>query len=228
MRTTQQIEKETESSKVNIKKLQTEKERAAKAAEEIKTVRQGVALAAFSSDDPTARRKLEKARADQIQAQLKLEDLDSAISEAHQKLNALRGEREQVFIQEKKVEFADLGKTAVEQSQKIDDALLAFVGQLLAEHGQVLERLHRIAAQLGYKRNFNFDLFRRCFYGRMHKSFPHEFQCHSDYRVNFSYAERLGRIIENTTKHSNQPESMEDEHGEDFNPATELVTAVEN
>jgi len=211
MRTTNEIDKESASIKEKVKKLESNKKHALESLDKITRTRQENAFNALSGNDPKAQQKLEKARADQIGIQLQVEDFDSAIIEARQKLHALEVERQRIFIEEKKVEFAELGKTAVQQSEKIDDALSSLVTELLVEHNKVIERMQRIATQLGYRRNFNLDRFRRCLYGRLHKSFSRDFNVHPEYRQDFVYAERLSRLIKNAIAQPGQPELEDDE-----------------
>jgi len=218
-RSTKEIDLEAEAIKGKIKKLEAEKKRAAEAFDKFQTVRKGVALDAFTGDDK-AQRKLEKARADQVEAQLKLEDIESAISEAHQRLHALEVERQEVFRAEKRVELAEVGKLAVEQSGKIDETLIVLVEQL-TEHVKTLKRLQPISAYLGHTQIFSLDTFRRCLHGRLHKTFRRDFECYANYRNDFAYAERLKQRLEGVSTQLGRPEPVDDEQDE-FNPVNEL------
>jgi len=131
MRTTQQIDNESAAVRENIKELQTDKERTAEALEKIKSVRQANAFNALSSGDAKAQQKLEKANEEQVSLQVKIENIDFALTEAQQKLHALRAEREQVFIEEKRAEFLKLGEVALQQSRNIDERTITLATELI-------------------------------------------------------------------------------------------------
>src|SRR3990167_7436782 len=91
-RTSEQVDKELQTLRGKLRGLEAEKQEHAKALEKAKRERKKSAYAAHGEKDPKAQDRLTKARVAQREAELMLEDLESAIATGRARFDELEHE----------------------------------------------------------------------------------------------------------------------------------------
>lgn len=152
-RTSKVISNEMEVLRAKIKDLEAQKAEHVKALEKAKTDRKRSAYSAHSDKDAKAQERLAKARAAQREAELALEDLESAISEGRTMFAALEGEWRRALADEAWAALMQEAEQARKEAAEIDKHIDGF-SKLLAAHGKRLEHLKNTAFNLGVERAF--------------------------------------------------------------------------
>lgn len=148
MRSSKVIESELEGLRAKVRALEAEKQEHTKALEKAKADRKRSAYNAHSDKDAKAQERLAKARAAQREAELALEDLESAISEGKARYDALQSEFETTYQAEQWAALFTEADQEIAEADKIAVEGKSFA-QRLARRQRKIDELRRRANNLG-------------------------------------------------------------------------------
>lgn len=170
-KTSDMIHKQMEELRGKIRSLEAEKQGHVKALEKAKAERKRSAYSAHSEKDARAQERLTKAHAAQREAELALEDLESAVAEGREKFAELESRWRETLADEAWAAAMGDVEAGLEEARQIDGHAAALVG-LLAAHRERLRRVKDTTHNLGVRafHSLTLDHFERVFCWQMRKA----------------------------------------------------------
>jgi hypothetical protein len=180
VRTVEQVEKDIGAINETITKLQSERDKTLAKLAKVKEQRSQSAFAALGNCNSAAKARLQKAHNEQRMLEMAVEDLESALSGATDKLASLQAERDESIKSESWQKFLELGEAAVAEAKGIDE-LVGSLGDALAKHEATLGALTDLSNKGGRPKIFKLAHCRRSMEHKLNSALPGEFTKHKEF-----------------------------------------------